>query len=250
MAGRVAGKIAVITGAGSGMGRAMAEMFAAEGANVVCADISGQQEAVAASIGEAAIALEVDVTSAADVERMIATAAERFGRVDILCNNAGWGGPIGPFLDHDEAVFDRLIAVNLKGVYYGMRNAIPVMLRNGGGAIVNTSSASGMVGWKDIACYSATKAGVVQLTKSVALDYADQGIRVNAVCPGMTWTGMVPQSAGSREPPAGVNALPNIPMKRWGLDRDIAAAALYLASDEAAYVTGTTLPVDGGYVAG
>ncbi len=251
MAGRIAGKIAAVTGAGSGMGRAIAELFVAEGATVICADISGNQDAVAASLGDAAIPLRADVTSSSDVQRMIATAEDRFGRLDILCNNAGYGGPTDlPFHEQDEELFNRLIDVNLKGVYYGMRHAIGLMLKTGGGSIVNIASAAGLVGWKDIACYSATKGGVVQLTKSVALDYADKGIRVNAVCPGTVWTGMVPWSNGTREPPANANALPGIPMNRWGLDREIAAAALFLASDEASYVTGAALPVDGGYVAG
>jgi NAD(P)-dependent dehydrogenase (short-subunit alcohol dehydrogenase family) len=218
---------------------------------VICADISGQQDSVAAEIGDAALPLIVDVTSSADVGRMIAAAEDRFGRLDILCNNAGYGGPYDlPFHEQDEALFDRLIDVNLRGVYYGMRHAVPAMLRTGGGAIINTASATGLVGWKGLSCYSATKAAVVQLTKSAALDYADQGIRINALCPGMTWTGMVAAAQGSRVPPVEFDQLPNIPMNRWGRDRDVASAALYLASDEAGYITGIALPVDGGYVAG
>lgn len=251
MADRLAGKIAIITGAGSGMGRAMAEMFASEGARVVCADISGRQETVAASIGDAAIALQVDVTNSGDVQRMVSAAEDRFGRLDILVNNAGYGGPIDlPFHEQDEDLFDRLIDVNLRGVYYGMRYGILSMLKAGGGAVVNISSASGLVGWKALSCYSASKAAVVQLTKSAALDYAEQNIRINTVCPGMTWTGMVPWSEGSRAPPAEADTLPIVPMNRWGRDREIAAAALFLASDEASYVTGAAVPVDGGYVAG
>jgi len=248
MAGRLAGKIALVTGAGSGMGRAIAESFAREGAQVVCVDISGAEDAVAASLGEAGLAVRADVTSSADVQRMIATAEERFGRLDILCNNAGISGPFQPLHEQDEAVFDHLIAVNLKGVYLGMRYGIMAMLRSGGGAIVNTASAAGLVGWRGAAIYSAAKGGVVQMTKAAAVDYALQGIRINAICPGTIWTGMVPDFAGSRVPPPGTQALPNIPMDRWGLDTEIAAAALFLASDEASYVTGTALPVDGGYV--
>jgi NAD(P)-dependent dehydrogenase (short-subunit alcohol dehydrogenase family) len=232
------------------MGRAIAEMFAAEGAKVICSDISGAQDEVAASLGGAGIALHADVAKAADVERMIATAEDRFGRIDIVCNNAGYGGPFDlPFHEQDEELFDKLIDVNLKGIYHGMRYGIRSMLRTGGGAIVNITSASGLVGWKHLGCYAASKAGAVQMTKSAALDYAELGIRINAVCPGMTWTGMLPWSAGSRVPPAG-ETLPNIPMNRWGLDTEIAAAAVFLASAEASYVTGAALPVDGGYVAG
>ena len=159
MAGRLLGKIAIITGAGSGMGRAMAEMFAEVGAKVICADISGQQDDVARSIGGAALAVHTDVTSSLDVQHMIATAEDRFGRLDILCNNAGDGGPTDlPLHEQDEELFDKLIAVNLKGVDHGMRYGIISMLKTGGGAIVNIASASGLVGWKSLGCYVATKA--------------------------------------------------------------------------------------------
>jgi NAD(P)-dependent dehydrogenase (short-subunit alcohol dehydrogenase family) len=247
---RVAGKVAVVTGAGSGMGRAMAEMFALEGAKVVCADISGAEEDVARAIGSAAVAASVDVTKAAQVRDMIALAEERFGKLDILCNNAGITGPMdAPLHEQDEDVFDLLVDVNLRSVYLGMRYGIMAMLRSGGGSIINTSSASGLVGWKGLSIYSASKAAVVQLTKSASLDYAERGIRINALCPGTTWTGMVPWAQGARIPPAGTQALPNVPMNRWGLDTEIASAALFLASDEASYVTGAAIPVDGGYVA-
>jgi NAD(P)-dependent dehydrogenase (short-subunit alcohol dehydrogenase family) len=247
---RMAGKVAAVTGSGSGIGRAMAEMFAAQGALVVCADKSGEELAVANSIGSAAVAVRCDVTQSDDVQQMIATAEEKFGRLDVLCNNAGITGPMDtPLHEQDEDVFDLLINVNLRGVYLGMRYGIMSMLRTGGGSIINTASASGLVGWKGLSCYSASKAAVVQLTKSAALDYAEQGIRINAICPGTTWTGMVPWAEGLRVPPEGTQTLPNIPMNRWGLDREIAAAALFLASDEAGYVTGAAIPVDGGYVA-
>jgi NAD(P)-dependent dehydrogenase (short-subunit alcohol dehydrogenase family) len=247
---RLKNKIAVITGAGSGMGRATAKLFAAEGARVVCADISGQQDKVAADIGAAAVAVRCDVAHEDQVQKMIATAEDRFGRLDILVNNAGFGGGTAPLHEQTSERWDLIHAVNLKGVFFGMKHGIISMLKTGGGAIVNISSASGLVGWKHHSVYGAAKAGVNQLTKSAALDYANHKIRVNAVLPGTMWTGLVKKSVEFPEPPPGVATLPGIPLNRWGLASDIAAAVLYLASDEANYVTGVLLPVDGGYCIG
>jgi NAD(P)-dependent dehydrogenase (short-subunit alcohol dehydrogenase family) len=248
--GRLAGKVAVITGAGSGIGKAAALLFAAEGAQVICADRSGQQHAVAAQIGDAAVAADVDVSVASDVRRMIETAEERFGRLDVLCNNAGFGGPRKPVAEQDEATFDDVIAVNLKGVFLGLKYGIASMLRTGGGSVVNTASAAGLVGWKGHSVYAAAKGGVVQMTKSAALDYATLGVRVNAICPGMTWTGLSGQTEQNPVPPPGAPPMKAQPMHRWGLPSELAAAMLFLASDESSFVTGVALPVDGGYVAG
>ena len=247
---RLANKIAVITGAGSGMGKAMAELFSSEGAQVVLADISGKQNEVAEAIGDAAVPVHCDVSSEADVQAMIATAEDKFGRLDILCNNAGFGGPMAPLADQTLDTWDRVHNTNIKGAFLGMKYGILSMLKTGGGAIVNTTSASGVVGWKHHSVYGAAKAGVNQLTKAAALDYSDRNIRVNAVAPGTMWTGLVEASQKFDEPPADYPVLAGIPLGRWGLARDIAAAALYLASDEAAYVTGVILPVDGGYSIG
>jgi NAD(P)-dependent dehydrogenase (short-subunit alcohol dehydrogenase family) len=247
---RLKSKIAVITGAGSGMGKATAKLFAAEGAKVICADISGKQDAVAAEIGDAAFPVHANVANEDDVRKMIATAENKFGRLDVLVNNAGFGGPMAPLHDQTAELWDQVHSVNLRGVFFGMKYGITSMLKTGGGAIVNISSASGFVGWKHHSIYGAAKAGVNQLTKAAALDYAGNKIRVNAVLPGTMWTGLVKMSQEFPEPPPGVFKLPGIPMNRWGLATDIAYAALFLASDEAAYVTGVLLPVDGGYCIG
>jgi len=248
--GRLQDKVCIVTGAGSGMGKAMAELFHAEGAKLVLADISGRQDDVAASLEGDATGIHCDVSDEAQVQAMIAAAEARFGRLDVLCNNAGFGGPMAPLHTQSLETWDRVHATNLRGAFLGMKYGIASMLRTGGGSIVNTTSASAVVGWKHHSVYGAAKAGVNQLTRAAALDYSDQGIRVNAIAPGTMWTGLVEASRTHAEPPAEFPVLAGIPMGRWGLAKDIAQAALYLASDEAAYVTGVVLPVDGGYCIG
>ena len=247
---RLKDKVAVVTGAGSGMGRAMAEVFAAEGAKLVLSDISGKQNDVAAAIGDQAIALHANVAEEADIVAIIEAAEKKFGKIDVLCNNAGFGGRMAPLHEQTTEAWDHVHATNLRGVFFGIKYGVISMMRTGGGAIVNTSSASGVVGWKGHSIYGAAKAGVNQLTKSAALDYADYNIRINAIAPGTIWTGLNPASIKHPIPPPGVRRLPGIPIDRWGLATEIASAALFLASDESAYITGTILPVDGGFCIG
>ncbi len=246
--GRLEGKVAVITGAGSGIGKSIAETFAREGAKIVCADRSGKEAEVAASIGKAAVAVHVDVGVSEQVQHMIETAEKTFGRLDVLCNNAGFGGPMMPLHEQTEENFDVVHAVNLKGVFYGMKYGIISMLRTGGGSIVNTASAVGLVGWKHHSIYGAAKGGVIQMTKCAALDYAERRIRANCICPGYTWTGLVKQSLVHPVPPPDTPSPPGVPMGRWGLASELANAALFFASEESSLITGVALPVDGGYV--
>lgn len=250
MAGRLQDKVCVITGAGSGMGRAMARLFHAEGARLVLADISGAQDEVAAGLGGDVVAVHCDVSDEAQIKALMATAEERFGRLDVLCNNAGFGGGMAPLHEQSVELWDKVHATNIRGVFLGMKYGIASMLKTGGGAIVNTSSASAVVGWKHHGVYSSAKAGVHQLTKVAALDYSDRNIRVNAVAPGTMWTGLVQASKAHDAPPEGFPTLAGIPMGRWGRAEDIAHAALFLASEEANYITGVVLPVDGGYSIG
>ncbi|WP_026343292.1 SDR family NAD(P)-dependent oxidoreductase [Nocardia sp. BMG111209] len=247
---RLRDKVAVITGAGSGIGKAMAHRFAAEGAHVLGVSLSDSAARVAAEIGGDAVGIRADVADEADVQRMISTAEEKFGRIDILVNNAGFGGGLKPLHEQTTENWDRVHGVNLRGVFFCMKYGIISMRGTGGGSIVNVSSATAVVGFKHHSIYGAAKAGVNQLTKAAALDYADDRIRVNAICPGTIWTGLVPMSEESPEPPPGVWRLPGIPMDRWGLADEIAAAALFLAGDESSYITGTLMPVDGGYSVG
>lgn len=243
MGGRLKGKVAVVTGAGSGMGRAIAIRFAQEGAHVVIVDISGGAEVSAALAGAGAVACRADVSKAADVQRAIGLAVERFGRLDIICNNAGIQGPLAPTADYDEDEWDRVIAVNLKGVFLGMKYAIPEMLKVGGGSIVNTSSMAAIVAFPTLPAYSASKGGVSCLTRLTAAEYASQGIRVNAILPGAIDTGM------TRGMPKDYldGAVAATLMGRIGRPEEIANLALFLASDEASFITGTGTQVDGGY---
>ena len=243
MSGRLAGKVAVVTGSGSGMGAAMVRQFCAQGAKVVAADVSGKQDTLAAELGADCAAIHADVSKSADVRAMLNLAVERFGKLNVLCNNAGIQGQIAPTAEHDEDAFDEVIAVNLRGVFLGMKHAIPLMLRVGGGSIVNTSSMASLVAFTGMPGYSAAKGGVSMLTKLTAAEYASQGIRVNAILPGAIDTGMT--KALPKEYLEG--AVAATLMGRIGTPDEIAYLAVFLASDESSFITGTLTPVDGGY---
>ncbi len=249
MAGQFEGKVALVTGAASGIGRASALAFAREGARVVVADLAvdGGEETVRMieSAGGSAMFCQTDVSKAADVEKLIEQAVSEYGRLDYAHNNAGVLGKAMPVADCSEEEWDRQIAVNLKGVWLCIRYEIPQMLQQGGGAIVNTSSAAGLVGMQALAPYTASKHGVAGLTKSAALDYAKSNIRVNAVCPGFIDTPMV---RGIEDPKAfPTDVMPAIP--RMGKPEDVANAVVWLCSDAASYVTGHLMAVDGAMTA-
>lgn len=247
---RLKGKVALITGGGSGIGRATCLLFAREGATVVVADYvaEGGHETVRqikATGGEAAF-VQADVSKSADVQNMIATAAKTYGRVDVLFNNAGIEGPSTKIANYKEDDWDRVIAIDLTSVYLGMKYVIPKMIEQGGGAIISTASVAGLVGFPGSGAYAAAKAGVVNMTRMVALEYADKNIRVNCICPGIIDTPMVDRVVGSRPKERVIKAEP---IGRLGKPEDIANAALFLASDESSFATGAPFIIDGGYVA-
>lgn len=246
------GKVALVTGGGSGIGRATALVFAREGACVVVADIvvDGGEETVrmVKEKGVDALFVRTDVSKAADVDALVQKTVAQFGRLDCAHNNAGIEGRQAPLVEGTEEDWDRVININLKGVWLCMRAEIPVMLKQGGGAIVNTASVAGLVGFTGISPYTASKHGVAGLTKTAALEYGKQGIRVNAVCPGVIHTPMIDRfTGGSPEALAAFTALE--PVGRLGQPEEIAEAVVWLCSDRASFVTGLPMAVDGAFIA-
>jgi NAD(P)-dependent dehydrogenase (short-subunit alcohol dehydrogenase family) len=246
------GKAALVTGASSGIGRATALVFAREGAKVVVADVvvAGGEETVRLikTVGGEAIFVKADVSKAAEVEAMVNTAVAAYGRLDCAHNNAGIEGAMSTTADYTEEDWDRVISINLKGVWLCMKSEIAQMLKQGGGAVVNTASGAGLVGLANMSAYVASKHGVVGLTKTAALEYAKAGIRVNAVCPGVIQTPMVARVTG-RQPQLAEALVAAEPVGRVGQPEEIAEAVVWLCSDAASFVTGHAMAVDGGYVA-
>jgi NAD(P)-dependent dehydrogenase (short-subunit alcohol dehydrogenase family) len=237
-----------VTGGASGIGRATARAFAAEGTSVVVADrqqdLGEETVAELRGLGVAAEFVVTDITDDVDAAAMVAAAISSFGRLDVAVNCAGVDGGAAPTHEYDEGEFDRVVAINLKGIWLSLKHEAPAMFERGG-AIVNISSGAALVGVPTMPAYVASKAGVIGLTKTTALEYAGQGIRVNAICPGVTETPMV-EKLFTEVAEAAMQAAEMTPMKRLARPEEIAACAVYLCSDGASYITGTAIPVDGG----
>ncbi len=258
MAGRLAGKVAIVTGAGSGIGRASAQLFAAEGARVMCADINraGVHE-TARLIGEAALASTVDVALPQDIERMVGETLAAFGKLDVLYANAGIAEATNA-IDMTLEQWNRMISINLTSVWLSAKYALPHMIAGGGGSIINQSSTAGLIGIPDIPHYSAAKTGVVGLTRQVAAHYGPQNIRCNAICPSSIPTPLMAgvwetrarhaNDQSSFEAQQAVVAARH-PLRRLGVLADCANLALFLASDESSWITGVAMPLDGGLTA-
>jgi NAD(P)-dependent dehydrogenase (short-subunit alcohol dehydrogenase family) len=243
---RLRGKVALITGAGSGMAKASTKVFVREGARVVAADISGAEKDTAAEVGEGVLPVHCDVTNEADVAEAFRTAVAELGHLDIVLNVAGIGGP-QPLHELDMDAYDRTFDVNLRGVLLGMKHGIRTMLAGGhGGAIVNWSSVGGLgASTFGTSVYAASKAGVISATKSAAVEYGDRGIRVNAICPGFILTEIMGAAGAEHFPEMFAKAA----LGRAGEPHEVAEVAAFLASDDASFVSGAIVPVDGGWSA-
>ncbi|PZN57664.1 MAG: short chain dehydrogenase [Proteobacteria bacterium] len=244
---RLKNKVAVITGAASGFGAGMARRFAEEGAKIVVADINARgAEQVASEIGKAAVWTRMDVSLRSDFEEMTTTAMNAFGRIDIMVNNAGFTHRNGDMLKVDEATFDLITAINMKAIYHAAVCVVPIMEKQGGGVILTTASTAGLRPRPGLTWYNASKGWAITATKSMAVELAPKNIRVNCLCPVAGETGMLARFMGEDTPEMRAKFRASIPLGRFSTPLDIANAALWLASDEASFVTGVALEVDGG----
>ncbi|MFC1916914.1 SDR family oxidoreductase [Chloroflexota bacterium] len=252
MTGQFEGKTALVTGGSSGIGRASALAFAREGARVVVADVNveGGEETLnmIREIGGQSIFVKTDVSKATEVEALVNKAVETYGRLDYAHNNAGTVGSMGNTTECTEENWDRTINTNLRGVWLCMKYEIPQILKQGKGAIVNTSSGAGLTGYPERVAYCASKHGVIGLTKAAAVQYAKEGIRVNVVCPGPIRTPMVEVAIGG-DPQREAMRIAGVPLGRMGTPEEVADATVWLCSDAASFVNGVAMPVDGGWLA-
>ena len=246
---RLQNKISIVTGAASGFGEGIARLYAAEGAKVVVADINGAgAQAVAASIGAAAMACTCDVTKRSDIEALVAATRQAWGgRIDIVVNNAGWTHKNGPLLDVDEDTFDKVYAINVKSIFHMVHAVVPLMRQQKSGVILNVGSTAGIRPRPGLTWYNSSKGAVNLMSKSLAVELGPDNIRVNALCPVMGVTGLLEQFMGMPDTPENRKKfLATIPLGRLSTPLDIAKAALFLASDDAEFITGVEFPVDGG----
>ncbi|OHV39821.1 MULTISPECIES: SDR family NAD(P)-dependent oxidoreductase [Pseudofrankia] len=247
---RLAGKVAIVTGAGIGQGKSTALRLASEGATVIAADLSGAEKETAAE-SDAIVPFQVDVTRSADVEALVREATERFGRLDIMCNVVGVAGVAQALIpDVDEDDFDRLLTINLKSIFLGMKYAIPAMVAGGGGSVINWSSVGALAASPTSGAYGASKAAILSLTRTAAREWGQQNVRVNAICPGFIYPTGMTLMGEEKFPDLARHAASRSAMNRPGHPDEVAAVAAFLASDDASYMTGSYLVVDGGWTAG